>query len=309
MTAHYEWKTWRFPVTDGHTLQVYETGAANGMPVISLHGGPGSGFNTSNSDLFDLSRVRLIGFDQRGCGQSVPTGHAGLQNNTTQKLVADIEALRQHLRLGRVVVHGGSWGSSLAVEYAKAYPASVRQLLLMSTFVARREDQEWSFEGVKIFFPDAYAELAAGLPNGTKPQDYLLDAIMSGDPAREADAAYRFDKFGCAICSLEPKPFTRDMVTPDSINRARLLLYYAANDFFISPALGVLDGIEALRDTPVAMVHGRYDMDCRPLAAAMLAASLPKATLQFALGNHVPSDPVYRAAIKAMIAERIAEIR
>lgn len=304
------WTEMRFPVSDGHELQVYETGASDGVPVIYLHGGPGSGFNKKNADLFDLKQVRLIAFDQRGCGQSTPQGFEGLANNTTAHLIADIEALRKSRGLGQVVLYGSSWGSTLAVEYAKAYTQNVCLLLLASTFVARREDQEWSFEGVKTFYPDAYAQLVEGLPKGVKPQDYLYAGIMSENADRQFDAAFRFDRFGATICQLEPEVVAEADITPASINRARLLLHYAANDFYLPDAAkGVLTGIENLRDVPVGMIHGRYDMDCRPEAAALLASNLPQVGLRFVTGGHSTSDMPYRAEIRAMIAAKLAEIQ
>ena len=65
---------------------------------------------------------RIILFDQRGCGQSTP--HAELRENTTWDLVADMERLREHLGIERWQVFGGSWGSTLALAYARPIPSA-----------------------------------------------------------------------------------------------------------------------------------------------------------------------------------------
>lgn len=107
-------------VEEPHVLYVDESGQADGLPVVFIHGGPGAGCDGLSRRFFDPSVYRIITFDQRGSGRSTP--HASLENNTTQHLVEDLEVLRKHLGLEQWVLFGGSWGSTLALAYAQTYP-------------------------------------------------------------------------------------------------------------------------------------------------------------------------------------------
>jgi proline iminopeptidase len=80
-------------------------------------------------------------FDQRGAGRSTPLGE--LRDNTTPHLIADIERLREHLGLGRWLVFGGSWGSTLALAYAEAHPDRCQGLVLRGIFLCRKSEIEW----------------------------------------------------------------------------------------------------------------------------------------------------------------------
>ena len=66
--------------------------------MIVLHGGPGLGSQAAYRRYFDPLAYNIVQMDQRGCGRSTP--HAELEDNNTQALVADIEKLRQHLKIG-----------------------------------------------------------------------------------------------------------------------------------------------------------------------------------------------------------------
>jgi proline iminopeptidase len=125
-------------VSATHAVYVEQCGNANGVPVIFLHGGPGSGCNPAQRRFFDPAYYRIILFDQRGCGRSQPAGET--QDNTTQTLVADIEAIRQHLNIKQWHVFGGSWGSTLALAYATQYPADIISLTLRGIFLSRPQE-------------------------------------------------------------------------------------------------------------------------------------------------------------------------
>ena len=64
----------------------------SGKPALIVHGGPGGGCNSTMRRYHDPARYRIVLFDQRGCGRSLP--HASLEANTTWDLVADMERLR-----------------------------------------------------------------------------------------------------------------------------------------------------------------------------------------------------------------------
>src|SRR3954466_6178159 len=115
-------------VGDGHDLYVESVGRAGGIPAVYLHGGPGSGCQPDHRRLFDPERFHAILFDQRGAGRSRPKGR--LEANTLPYLIADMETIRKGLGFERWMVVGGSWGATLALAYAQAYPNRVTGIVL-----------------------------------------------------------------------------------------------------------------------------------------------------------------------------------
>ena len=86
-------------VSSLHTIYWECAGNVSGTPVIVLHGGPGGGSQADYRRYFDPTAYKIVQMDQRGCSRSTP--HALLEDNTTQALVADIETLREHLKIGK----------------------------------------------------------------------------------------------------------------------------------------------------------------------------------------------------------------
>ena len=92
-------------------------------------------------------------------------------NSRNVALVEDIERLRNHLNLGPVVLSGGSWGTTLGLAYAEKYPENVPALVLRGVFTATAEEIDYFYHGgAATFFPDAYEQLLADLPDpGRRP--------------------------------------------------------------------------------------------------------------------------------------------
>jgi proline iminopeptidase len=141
------------PGLSEHRIYWEEYGSLGGEPVIVMHGGPGAGSHSSLARFFDPQRYRVVLFDQRGCGKSTPSASEddatpALTDNTTQHLIDDVSALRQELNInGKMHVFGGSWGSTLALAYAIAHPATVQTLILRGVFLCRRVDVDYFFQG------------------------------------------------------------------------------------------------------------------------------------------------------------------
>src|ERR1051325_2997142 len=107
-------------VSSLHQIYYEQSGNPNGLPIVFLHGGPGGGSDPIHRRFYDPNAYRIVVFDQRGSGKSLP--FAELKENTTWDLVGDIEKLRERLGIERWVVFGGSWGSTLSLAYAETYP-------------------------------------------------------------------------------------------------------------------------------------------------------------------------------------------
>src|SRR5689334_23962297 len=116
-------RTGTLRVGGDHEIYFEESGNPRGKPVVFVHGGPGGGTEPKQRRFFDPAAYRIVLFDQRGCGRSTP--YACLEENTTWHLVADMEALREHLGIERWQVFGGSWGSTLSLAYAERHPERV----------------------------------------------------------------------------------------------------------------------------------------------------------------------------------------
>lgn len=122
----------------GHRMAWRDAGRRDGEPWLLLHGGPGSGAQPGLLAPLALGRHRAIAPDQRGSGASRPRG--GLLGNHTQALVADLEALREHLGVHRWALLAGSWGTVLALAYAQRHPQRVQRLVLRGAFAVRQRE-------------------------------------------------------------------------------------------------------------------------------------------------------------------------
>ena len=132
-----------------HTLYIEEYGNSMGIPVLFLHGGPGSGCNDNQKVIFDYEKYRVIFWDQRGSGKSLPKGST--KYNTTSLLIKDIEYIRKHLNILSWIVVGGSWGSTLAVAYAQSFSLKVKGMILRSLFLGTKE-VDWAFYKAPLAF-------------------------------------------------------------------------------------------------------------------------------------------------------------
>ena len=157
------YRTHTIAVSEGHSLYVEECGRADGLPVVFLHGGPGSGCEPWHRQFFDPDVYRIVLFDQRGSGRSIP--HAVLEGNTTQNLVADIDVVRTALGIDQWLVFGGSWGSTLGLVYAESCPERVLGLILRGIFLCRPRDIHWFYQqGASFLLPDYWKDYRDIIP-------------------------------------------------------------------------------------------------------------------------------------------------
>ncbi len=120
-------------VSNIHKIYYEEFGHPNGIPILFLHGGPGAGFSSFHRKLFNVKTHRVIFFDQRGAGKSLPL--AELRDNNTNELIKDIEKLRKYLEIDKWFIFGGSWGSTLAILYGIENPNRCLGFILRGIFL------------------------------------------------------------------------------------------------------------------------------------------------------------------------------
>ncbi len=293
-------------VGDGHTVYVEQCGRRDGIPVIVLHGGPGGGCSPGMRRFFNPRVFRVVLFDQRGCGRSRPSGE--VRANTTAHLIADITRIRELLGLERVILFGGSWGSTLALAYAQAEPGAVAYLALRGVFLATRAELEWFYGGgAARFFPREWEEFCAPIP--PEERDDLIAAyhrrLFSGDRALETRCAQAWTAWENRLAAL---PESGGGLAPPDYARvfARLECHYFINGAFLPADGALIEGMARIRDLPGVIVHGRYDMICPPAAAWRLKGVWPAGELTIVPeAGHALSEPgIAGALVEAM--DRIA---
>lgn len=296
----------RLRVDTLHELCFAEFGDPQGLPALFLHGGPGSGCNPEQARLFDPARYRLIQLDQRGSGHSRPPGE--VRDNHTGALVDDIEALREHLAIERWLAYGGSWGATLAVEYAKRHPARVSALVLRAPFLARREDLDWFSGpgGIARELPAAYSALLRNLDLsvGDDPIARLHGRLMADDLESAYQAALAWETWEAAVMGVSaPQAETDPDLRARRLARNRIHVHYCQAGFFLGPN-GVLDGLQTLKRLPGILVQGQADRVCRHQAARILAAALPQIELRELRGvGHGLHEPALAAAVRQALDE------
>ncbi len=296
------------PVSNRHSLYWEEVGNPDGLPVLFLHGGPGSGIAKVHRRFFDPKAYRVVLFDQRGAGKSTPV--ADITDNTTQDLIRDIEVLRKHLGVERWMVFGGSWGSTLALAYGQAHPERCLGFVLRGIFLGRPCEIDWFINGMGQIFPEAHEAYVDFIPEAER--DDLLTAyrarLESPDPAVHHPAAEVWSGYESACSCLYPEAGgsngapSRDQM----LALSRLEAHYFANRMFLAPNQ-LLDGMDAIADKPAVIVQGRYDIICPIRSADALAKRWPGAEYVVVPdAGHSAMEPGIRVALVRAI-ERFKE--
>lgn len=270
--------TGRLALDAVHTMQWEACGNVAGVPLVFLHGGPGGGSLPHHRRFYDPAFWNIVLYDQRGAGRSTPT--ASLADNTTQHLVADLERLRETLKIDRWLVFGGSWGSTLALAYAQAHPDRVLGLVLRGIFLATRPELDWFMHGIRTVFPEAWRAFAGFLPE--RERDDILGhyhrRLTDPDPAVHLPAAHAWDRYEgtCSTLLPQPEPMTKFDGDTSALAIARIEAHYFVHEGFLRPG-ELLAGIPRIRHLPCTIVQGRYDIVCPPITADALARAWPEA--------------------------------
>lgn len=276
----------RLDVGDGQQMYWETSGNPGGKPVVFLHGGPGGATSPKHRTVFDPAAYRIVLLDQRGCGQSLPhvADGADLAANTTQSLIADVEALREHLSIARWQVFGGSWGSTLALAYAQANPPRVSELVLRGIFLLRRSEIDWFYNGgAAHLFPELWEGFLAPVPADERDGDLVAAyhrLLHSADAAIAERSAIAWTSWESATSSLLPRP---ERVAEASEPRSALAFARIENHYFRNG--GFLDEAQLLRNSaalhgiPGVIVQGRYDVVCPAASAWELHKAWPESEL------------------------------
>lgn len=289
-------------VGNGHQLYIQDWGNADAKtPIIFLHGGPGSGCNDGHKLMFDPHVQRVIFFDQRGAGKSLPKGK--LEHNTTANLVEDIERIADHFKFKKFVITGGSWGSCLAMAYALAHPQRLEAMVLRGIFTGSKEETEFVDNGgFKLHFPEIWDSYLSRTPkeHHDNPSAYHYAQMKSGDPVKMKASAYAYSEMEGALLRLDDRYTSQEyeQFEPETV---QLELHYFQNACFMNDRY-ILENAHKIT-IPTWLIQGRYDMVCPPKAAYDLHKLLPKSKLLFTTAGHSGSDRANYDAAKSLLLE------
>lgn len=303
------WQKAYLDTAHSHRLYYEVSGHPQGVTVVYLHGGPGSGCQPHQRRFFNPRHYRVVLFDQRGCGLSTPRGDTA--HNTTALLIEDMERLRQHLGCEQWLICGGSWGATLALAYARQHSRQVLGLVLRGSFLGRQQDCRWLFQrGADGLFPEAWLHFCQAIPPAERGD--LIGAyhrrVHSSDWPTQLHFAQRWNDWAAAVaCHTLPSPAasspshagadqqqTRQQRLVDKI---KIETHYAVNQYFLGDA-PLLENIGPLTSLPVTLIHGGRDQVCPVQQARALRARLPLATLhELADAGHLAEEPALASAI------------
>jgi proline iminopeptidase len=275
MTAHLK-------VSELHNIYYEECGNPHGKPIVFVHGGPGGGIDPKYRRFFDPKKWRVILFDQRGCGQSTPFSE--LKENTTWDLVEDMEKIREHLKIEKWDVFGGSWGSTLALAYAETHPTRTLGLILRGIFLLRKSEVDWFYqEGASNIFPDAWEKYLEPIPQNERHDlvNAFYKRLTSPDKATRTAAAKAWSIWEGSTSYLVPSKTAMDDFGDDEFADAfaRIECHYFTNKGFFKEDGWLLKNVDKIRHIPCTIVQGRYDVVCPIRSAWDLHRAWPEANL------------------------------
>lgn len=238
-------------------------GSGEGIPLLTLHGGPGFPHNAFAplTQLGDERRVVL--YDQLGCGQSDRPTDPSLW--TVERAVQEVDAVRHQLGLERIALLGHSWGGALAVDYMLSRPAGVEKLILVSPLISTRR-----------WLADA-ALLKAGLPPETRT---TIDRCELAGDYGDDDYAQACEVFYARhVCRLRPLPEPYQ----ESVAGLGAEVYnhmWGPSEFTCTGTLRDYERFERLGEiaAPTLWLCGRHD-EARPETVASYQQQLPGSQL------------------------------
>ena len=264
-------------VENGHKIYYEQYGNPNGKPILFLHGGPGAGFSNSHKGFFDPKIFRVIFFDQRGSGKSFP--YAETDDNNTESLIADIESLRNFLKINRWYLFGGSWGSTLALLYGIQFPKRCIGFILRGIFLGTIAEINWFLYDIQKFFPEAYNKFISHVPITHRKNvlKWFYKQLRTNNRSLCLKAASVWAEYENSCSTLEY--VERSVSGENALAIAKIETHYFMNNCFIENNF-IIENIHKIAEIPAVIVQGRHDVICPPFSALNLSSIWDAATLE-----------------------------
>lgn len=287
------------PSLNGHKVYYVQYGNPNGIPVLSFHGGPGGSSKPKYAKLFDLNKYRFIQFDQRGCGKS--EFKQLLEYNTTSLLISDAKRLLEHLNIKEpIIVHGVSWGSTMALLFAEAYPEKVKKIVVSSVFLARPIDADWVRCDSERFYPDLWDEMRRHTKHRNVYDEYYR-MLLSPRSKDNLVALSYLGSYEHKLGELNPHFIELNEIDESFLQMSRIYFHYDRNDFFIE-ANQILKNADKIRKIPTLILHNRMDFCCPVKQAWDLSKALPNSILTI-IADYGHSTPKLLRAVKKQLRD------
>ena len=286
---------------DGRPIKVYYelSGNPRGVPIIYLHGGPGDHIFSHFRHVYDPQKYFVILFDQRGCGQSRPRNH--LEQKTTADLMRDMEALRVWVKVDKMVVAGGSWGTALALLYAEKYPTRVLGLILRGVY-----DLDVNDVILPLIYPVEEKALNDLVPAKT-------DRIFYKKVGRILAGPRTLKRRKLIHLLTVPEPMfvmSRTKHTDTFRDKETLAVlgnHYESHHFF-SSRKDLHKKIKKLKHIPIIMVEGRYDLVTPMYMAQDLCENMAHCDLRIVKSGHAALEPATQKELLRASNDMLARI-
>lgn len=287
----------------GHQLHYEIAGdITTDVPLLFVHGGPGAGVSTADKALFAGLQRPVVYFDQRGCGLS--RFEQRLNGNTTEQLVEDIEKLRNALSLPKLILVGGSWGSTLSLLYAVRYPQYIDSMLLWGIFLCRQQELDWFYQhGASQLYPEEFQKFMCQVDGAADPVAAYFDLLTTGSEEQQRAAAASWARWEAVNSFFDTDEATlgRFAQAESALPMALLESYYFKHQGFL-PADYILRHCQPLKTISVDIVQGRLDTICPCGTAWQLAKHLANCRLYISpRASHAASEPENFSALRTLL--------
>ena len=316
--------------------------------LLFVHGGPGQAvadYNNGNKRFFDKEALFVVEVDQRGTGNSQPSVRDDYRNmqhylDISIDLIAkDFELIRTYLGIEEWVVWGGSYGSTIALNYCMLYPESCTALLLrgiyldtkkeLSEVYSRRAfvDDERKLNLFNNLYDLAQKEVKrVGGDNATEldPNDdkRLLQVYESMIKRGDRTAIWMWTSFENNLMEDRPEmQLDPDHIIEEKFAEAQSVAFFETrlwlHGTFEEPSnLLAKERLTRLGNIPIWICQGVYDNVCPVQNAWNLVRALkganhrhPRSDDQGGLqayfldANHEDTDPVMETCLKKIMNE------
>lgn len=296
-----------FKASETHKIHYEVCGNENAEPILFVHGGPGAGYSEYDKRFFNFNKQKVIFFDQRGASKSIPFG--SIIENTTQDLVSDINNLLDYLEIDKVILFGGSWGTTLGLVYAIQNPNRIKGLLLRGIFLGNKESIEHYLNGgTKKEFPKIWKRFSENVPKESQLSipKYFLEKMTNSSLSEKKYFSYEWAFYEISIFKKNiTKKEVEDILELIPYESLSIMeAHYLSNDCFLEENY-ILKNLEKIYHIPIKIIHGKEDAICPLKFAIELDSKLKNSELFILNGGHSDSEPEIEKKIIEIINKNV----
>ena len=251
-----------------HRIYYMLLGNPKGIPVLSFHAGPGDCSWAGFYDFLDETKYNIITFDQRGCGKSEPFGC--IEDNTIEKILDDAKALLDFIGIQeKCILFGGSWGSTLALEFGAKFPDATKSLVLSNVLLGRHHDLKKLMCDLKKF---------KALSDYDADENNIFLKIKQAIQNNDVEFISKYNDYEIYKYTFHKSDVLKTNLIDKAFLQKRLYCHFLRNNLFL-PNSGVVNELPKLLAKPVFLVHNKYDPICNVEQAHLLKKYLPQTEL------------------------------